>query len=132
MNEFCFPFLNPNNQLENSYDEEALFIKKLEKGTRKYKGNIPLKWFNYGRIGNFSKKCPYPKQEDSDNEEPCSHKKDQKSKTIYKKKFNKKKKKLYSMGYNEDEEISEIEDIIFMGTKTQTWDDELDVEERWT
>ena len=47
-------------------DEEALFIKKLEKGTRKYKGNLPLKCFNYGRIGHFSSKCTYPKQDDSD------------------------------------------------------------------
>ena len=57
-------------------------------------------------IEKFSTKCPYPKQEDSDDEEPCSDKKDQKSKTIYTKKFNKKKKTLYSMDDNEDEDIS--------------------------
>ena len=33
----------PKNQSENSDDEEALFIEKLEKGTRKYKGKLPLK-----------------------------------------------------------------------------------------
>ena len=49
------------NQLENLDDEEALFIKKLEKGTGKYKGKLPLKCSNYGRIGHFSNKCPYPK-----------------------------------------------------------------------
>ena len=42
-------------------DEEALFIRKLERGTRKYQGNLPLKCFNYGRMGHFSKKCSYPK-----------------------------------------------------------------------
>ena len=37
-------------QLENLANEEALFISKLEKGTQKYKGKLPLKCFNYGRI----------------------------------------------------------------------------------
>ena len=44
----------PKNQSENSNDEEAIFMKKLEKGTGKYKGKLPLKCFNYERIGNFS------------------------------------------------------------------------------
>ena len=57
-------------QYENLNDEESLFIKKLEKGTSKYKGNLPLKCFNCGRIGNFSNKYSYPKQEDSDDKEP--------------------------------------------------------------
>ena len=63
------------NQSENLDDDEALFIKKLERGTGKFKGKLPLKCFNYGRIGHFSQMCPYPKQEDSDDdEEPCCHK----------------------------------------------------------
>ena len=33
----------PKNQSENSDEEEDLFIKKLEKGTHKYKGKLPLK-----------------------------------------------------------------------------------------
>ena len=81
------------NQYENLDDEESLFIKKLEKGTRKYEGKLSLKCVNNGRIGNFANKCSYPKQEDSDDEEPCIHNKYQKSKTIYKKKINNKKEK---------------------------------------
>ena len=68
-------------------DEEALYIKKLEGGTDKYKGKLPLKCFNCGRIGPFANKCSYPKKEDIDDEEPYCHKKDQNSKTMYKKKF---------------------------------------------
>ena len=62
------------NQLENLDDEESIFISKLERGIGKYKGNIPLKCFNYGIIGHFFSKCPYPKQEESDHEESCCHK----------------------------------------------------------
>ena len=65
------------NHLENLDDEESLFIKKLERSIGKYKGKLPLKCFNYGRIGHFSPKCPYPKQEYSDDdEEPFCYKKD--------------------------------------------------------
>ena len=64
-------YSSSKNQLENLYDEEALFIKKIEKGTGKYKGKSPLKCFNCGRIVHFSNKCPYPKKEESDYEESC-------------------------------------------------------------
>ena len=56
------------NQSENLDDEEALFVSRLNKGTGKYKGKLPLKCFNCGRIGHFSHNCSYPKQEDSDDE----------------------------------------------------------------
>jgi hypothetical protein len=42
---------------------------KIKKGTHKYKGKFPLICFNYGKVGHFAKKCPYPKHEDSDDEE---------------------------------------------------------------
>ena len=102
-------------QFEDLDDEEVVFIKKLERGTGKYKGKLPLKCFNCGRIGHFSKKYPYPKQEDSDDEEPCCHKKDQKNKIIYKNKFKKNNKNLYSKEDSEDDEISEDVEVLFMG-----------------
>jgi hypothetical protein len=38
---------------------EAKFVKRLKKGSIKYKGKLPFKCFNYGRIGHFSNKCPH-------------------------------------------------------------------------
>ena len=87
------------NQLENLDDEEAIFIRKLEKGIGDYKGKLPLKCFNCGRIGHFSNKRPYPKQEESDHEESCCHK----CKTMGKKGFKKMKKNFYSKEDSDDE-----------------------------
>ena len=67
-----FKFVS-NIQSKDLNDDESLFIKKHERGIGKYKEKLPLKSFNCGRIGHFSKKCPYPKQDDSDDEEPCCH-----------------------------------------------------------
>ena len=92
------------NHSKNSDDEEALFIKKLERGTGKYKGNIPLKCFNCGRIRHFASKCPYPKQDDSDERE--ASKKFKTGKAENKNNFNENKKILYIMEDSEDEDTS--------------------------
>ena len=52
--------------------EEANFVKNMKRGTRKYKGTLPLKCFGCGRIGHFSSKCPYNKH--TDNEEDSDRK----------------------------------------------------------
>ena len=109
------------NKSKNLDDEEALFIKKLEKGTRKYKGKLPLKWFNCGRIGHFDSKCTYPKQDDSDERETSKFKK---GKTRNKKKSYEKKKIVYSMEDSEDEET----EILFMGVDTQASNSDSNVE----
>jgi hypothetical protein len=55
---------NTNDELS----ETSNFIKKLKKGIGKYKGKIPLIFFNYGKIGHFANKCSQPKKEESDDE----------------------------------------------------------------
>jgi hypothetical protein len=55
-------------QLEIFDEEMTNFMKKLKKGTGRYKGKFPLICFNYGKIGHFATKCTYPKQEESDKE----------------------------------------------------------------
>src|ERR1700722_4177837 len=53
---------------------EEKFVKRLKKGSGKYKGKLPFKCFNYGRIGHFSNKCPHKgKDQTCDNEEKYKH-----------------------------------------------------------
>ena len=44
-----------------SDEEEAEFFKKLDRGSGKYKGKLPFKLFNHGRVGHYAAKCPHKK-----------------------------------------------------------------------
>jgi hypothetical protein len=53
---------------------EANFVKRLKKGSSKYKGKLPFKCFNYGKIGHFANKCPHKgKDQTCDDEEKHKH-----------------------------------------------------------
>jgi hypothetical protein len=104
----------PNqNHSDISDEEEANFIRKLKKGSEKYKEKLPLKCFNRGKVGHFASKCPYIKQEESDDEETQNHKEPKKRKNGNKKKFYKKKKNFYSKEDSSSSDMSEDEETIF-------------------
>lgn len=72
--EVAFKASKEKKQKQKPYDDELAedkenFVEKLEKGSGKYKGKLPLRNFNYGKIGNYAKKCPYLKREGRDDEE---------------------------------------------------------------
>jgi hypothetical protein len=105
---------------DSEEDEEVEnFVRKLKRGTDKYKGMLPLKCFNCDGIGHFSSKCPYAKNKGSDEEEdPKKKKKNQKGdKRRNKNKFF--KKSFYSKEDNsssdeDDDSDNDSERVLFM------------------
>ena len=95
---------NQNKKSQTNHDEEeANFVKKLQKGSRKQKGKLPFKFFNCGRIGHFQAKCPYPEEEsEHEDDKNKQHKKEGK---FHHKKNYKGKKNFYS----KEEDISSFE-----------------------
>ena len=115
------------NQSENPNDEKTIFINKLERGNGKYKGRLLLKCFNCGRIGHFSTKCTYTKQDENEEKETSKFKR---GKPGNKKKPYGNKKIVYTMEDSEDSYESEVEEtkVLFMGLDTQAWNSDSDVE----
>jgi hypothetical protein len=58
----------------------ANFVRKLKRGTDKYKGVIPLKCFNCDGVGHFDSKCPNKNKESDEEEDHKKKKKNQNNK----------------------------------------------------
>jgi hypothetical protein len=58
-----------NNSDDSDNKEEANFVRKLKRGTRKYKGKLPFKCFNRGKFGHFASRGPYVRCSNRDEEE---------------------------------------------------------------
>jgi hypothetical protein len=120
---------------DSEEDEEVEnFVRKLKRGTNKYKGMLPLKCFNCDGIGHFSSKCPYAKNKGSDEEEdPKKKKKNQKGdKRRNKNKFF--KKSFYSKEDNsssdeDDDSDNDSERVLFMEVEDDEEDSEYSEEE---
>jgi hypothetical protein len=87
---------------DSELDEiEAKFVRRLNKGSRKYKAKLPFKCFNYGKIGHFANKYPHKiKDQTYDDEEKHKHKNFFKENTFKKK----------SLCVNNDDDPSDDED----------------------
>jgi hypothetical protein len=95
------------------------FVRKLQRVTGKYKGMLPLNYFNFGGIGHFVSQCPHTNKESDEEEDPKKKKKNQKGRRNNRKFFN---KSLCTKGDNSSSDEDEDSDndtkiVLFMAVE---------------
>lgn len=116
------------NPQEDSFDEEeANFIKKLPRGSRKYKGKLPFKCFDCGKVGHFSSKCPYSKGTPEVSKDTIKFFK----KTSYKKNHYKRNKNFITKEEDNSSNSSDSEEseVMFLGIEELNENDSNSQEE---
>jgi hypothetical protein len=73
-----------NKNIDSELDDiEAKFVRRLNKGSRKYQGKLSFKCFNCGKIDHFASKCPHWKKDQNfDDEKKYKFKKYSKKKSL--------------------------------------------------
>jgi hypothetical protein len=106
---------NISSDVSEDDEEVANFVKRLNKGTDgRYRGKLPLIFFNCDVIGHFANKCPYKKKR---NDEGYSKgKQTYKDKRTTKKVFNKILCTKEDIPLSDEDEVndSETERVLFM------------------
>jgi hypothetical protein len=111
--------------------KEAQFMRKLKRGSDKYKGKPPFKCFNCGREGHFIAKFPYEKREDNGDEDSNDEAEHNNKNKPYKHKrgiYTKNKifysRKDYGSFEESDGYVSDIdkEEFLFMAMDTKSTD----------
>ncbi|XP_059067484.1 uncharacterized protein LOC131858302 [Cryptomeria japonica] len=86
--EVAFNTTKKGKEVDNSAKEddsdtiEANFVRKLKKGSGKYKGKLQFKCFSCGKIGHFATKCPYGEKGDDANQNVKSYGKEKVTKSF--------------------------------------------------
>lgn len=94
-NKTAFKGSKKTKGVTDKFDDEIEenIVRRLKKGTNKYKDKLPFKCFNFRKVGHFSSKCLL--KEDNNRREEDKNKKEKKS--------------LYS---KEDNDFSKEEDLV--------------------
>jgi hypothetical protein len=97
----------------------ANFFRRLNKGTKgRYKGKLPLIYFNCDGIGQFAKKCPHKKNKEND-EDYLDRKQTYKGKITTNKVFKKNLCTKEDISTLDEDEVSDSETVrvLFMEVK---------------
>jgi hypothetical protein len=103
------------NDVSKDHEEVANFVKRLNKGTNgRYRGKLPLIFFNCDGIGHFANKCPHKKKRNYEVYSKGNH--TYKGKRITKKYFKKSLCIKEDISSSDEDEISDRETgrVLFM------------------